>query len=95
MKVSTASTRRAVDRWKAKAGAEARRIQVRALVIVAEVITSTRRGRFALVPLILLALSLHFAVIELAILLVAGFYIAKLHCYRFVNSILDAFSFPH
>ncbi|MDG7007224.1 MAG: hypothetical protein JRN06_03135 [Nitrososphaerota archaeon] len=94
MKVSTAATRKAIDRWKAKAGAEARRIQVRALDIVAGVITSTKRGRFALVPPVLLALSLNFALVELAILVVAGFYIAKLQCYRFVNSILRVLSFP-
>ena len=94
VKINTASTRRAIDRWREKARAEARRIQARALDIVAGVVTSSKRGRFAFVPPLLLAFSLHFAVVEIAILTVAGFYVAKLHCYRLVNSVLGVFSLP-
>jgi len=38
---------------------------------------------------VILALSLNFAALELGILILLGFFVAKLHCYRLVNSILN------
>lgn len=61
--------------------------------MVAQSLTSARRGKIALVPLLVLALSFNFAVLELAILILIGFFIAKLQCYRFINSMIGFFSF--
>lgn len=94
MRIRTASTRRAIDKWKGAAKRRARNSQFWALDFVAGVLTSSRRERFVYIPPLILALSFHFAFIELGILVVAGFYVAKLYCVRFVNSILGLFALP-
>lgn len=45
-----------------------------------------------IIPLIV-ALSLNFAALEFVVLIVIGFFLAKLHCYRFANSIMKLMSF--
>lgn len=94
MRIGTAPTRRAIDRWKATAKSEARRAQYWALDLVAGVIASSRLERLVFIPPIMLALSFHLAFLELGIFLIAGFYVVKLQCVRFVNSLLGLFAVP-
>jgi len=94
VRIGTASTRRGIDKWKATAKWKARSFQFWALDFVARVLTSPRREKFLYLPPLILALSFHFAFLEFGILLVAGFYVAKLHCVRLVNSILGLFAVP-
>ena len=94
MRIRTASTRRAIDKWKGKAKAHARRSQFWALDLVSRVLTSPGKRRVAFVPMLVLALSVNFAALELAILVLVGFFVAKLHFYRLVNSAMDFFRLP-
>lgn len=92
MRIRTASTRRAIDRWKAQARLQVRRSQDSALDFVSRLLVSPQRGRAVFIPPMILALSLHFAVVELATIVLVGFFVAKLHCYRFANSVMGLFS---
>lgn len=94
MRISTASTRRAIDRWKGKAKDQARRSQIWALDLVSHLLTSPKRGRAFLVPVLVFALSVNFAALELVILVLVGLFIVKLHVYRFVNSMMNIFGAP-
>ncbi len=91
MKISTASTRRAVDKWKARAKAEVGRSRILALDFASRLVTPGRWGRMALIPFLALVLSFHFAMLELGILSLLGYFTAKLQLYRFFNSILGLF----
>jgi len=92
-KIKTAATRRAIDMWKERAKTETSRFHSWTLALVAQLIVSTGRRRMFLVIPVVLALSLNFAVFELVILILIGFFIAKLHCYRFVNSMMKLMPF--
>ncbi len=56
--------------------------------MVAFVLSAPRRGRFFLVLPMALFASFNFAFLELALLILIGFFTAKLHCYKLVNSML-------
>jgi hypothetical protein len=91
LRVKTASTRRAIDAWRSRAKAQVRKSRDWTLYLAAQLLTSSRRERAALVPLLLLASTFHFATLELAMLSLLGFLAAKLQCYRFVNLVLGYF----
>ena len=93
VRVSTASTRRSIDMWRGKAKAHVMRSQYLALEYVSRLLTSPRKGKVALVPPLVLALSLNFALFELGVLVMMGFFVAKLHFYRFLNSVAGLIRF--
>lgn len=93
MKIGTASTRRAIDRWKARARTKTVEFQSKGLTSLAQTIVSPKRGRVLLVLLLIAALSLNFAVVELSVLIVMGFFVMKLHFYRFINSMMKLMPF--
>lgn len=93
MRIKTASTRRAIDKWKDEAEAHVAKSQVWALELYTQLLSSPRRGRALLVPIFGLALMFHFAAIELVALISLGFFVAKLKFYGFLNSMLRFFSF--
>lgn len=93
MKIGTASTRRAIDRWESRARAETAKFRSKGLASAARIIVSRRRGRILLVSLLIVTLSLNFAAVELLVLMVTGFLIAKLRCYRFINSVVKLLPF--
>lgn len=93
MRIKTAHTRRAIDKWKSRAKAQVRRSQAWGLDLVTRLLTSPKRGRVALVPLLVLALLFNFATLEFAMLVLVGFFTVKLHLYRFANLLLRIPSF--
>jgi hypothetical protein len=95
LRLSTASTRRAIDGWKGRASVRVKTSWAWAIVLTAQLLISERRERLALLPALVFALSLNFALAELAILIVVGFYVAKLQCYRFVNMMLGFLRILH
>ena len=95
MRVKTAATRRAIDKWKARAKAHVGKSQIWALEIITQLLTSTRRGRVLLLPLFGLALLVNFAALEFVALVFLGFFIAKLKVYAFVNAMLRFISFSY
>lgn len=94
MKVKTASTRRSIDKWKGRARGQVRRSQTWGMELVSRLVLSSRRGKFALVPPLLAALSFNFVTAEFVILLLVGYFILKLHCYRLVNSLMRLLPSP-
>lgn len=93
MRIRTASTRRAIDRWKGRAKAHVRRTQLWSLDFAARLLTSRKRAGVALIPMLILALSINFAALELVVLVLLGFFVAKLQFYRLVNSAMNLFQF--
>lgn len=93
MRLSTASTRKAIDKWKGHARNQAARSKYWALEMAASVLTSARRGRFAILPLLGAAALFNFAAIQLAVMILVGLFVAKLYCYRFVNSVMGLFTY--
>ena len=91
MRIGTASTRRAIDTWKGRAKAHVKRTQLWTLEFLTRVLTSRSREKTVLVPLLIMALSVRFAVLELVILVLVGFYFVKLQLYRFVNATAGLF----
>ena len=94
MRISTASTRRAIDRWKGRARSHARRSQLWALDLVSRLLTSPKRGKPFFVPMLVFGLSVNFAALELVIFILLGFFVANLHVYRFVNSMMNLLQVP-
>ena len=88
MRVSTASTLRAIDKWKEKTRSEASRFYLSTWALLASVLPAPRRGRLLLAVVLVVATVANFAFSELALLVFLGFLTAKLECYRFVNSFL-------
>ena len=94
VRVKTTSTRRAIDAWRARAKAQVRKSRGWTLYLAARLLTSYRRERVAFIPLLVFASSFSFATLELVMLILLGFFAAKLQCYRFVNLMLGAFESP-
>ncbi|HYB76162.1 MAG TPA: hypothetical protein VEC08_04305 [Nitrososphaerales archaeon] len=88
MRVSTAATRKAIDKWKERTRSEASRFYISTGALLASLFPAPRRGRFLLALALVLATMVNFAFSELALLVLLGFLTAKLHCYRLVNSFL-------
>jgi hypothetical protein len=88
MRVKTAMTRKTLDKWKNRAGSEATRFYFSTAAMVAFVLSAPKRGRYFLILPTAFAVSLNFAFFELALIILIGFFTAKLHCYRLVNSVL-------
>lgn len=82
-----------VNTDEARTKAQVRNSQCWALDLVARLLTSSKRGKVVFIPLLVVALSFNFAILELVILILVGFFIAKLQCYRFVNSMMGLLSF--
>ena len=95
MKVKTASTRKVIDRLKSRARAQVGISRDWTLYLAARLLTSSRRENAALLPLLVFASSFSFATLELVMLILLGFFAAKLQCYRLVNLMLGAFESPH
>jgi len=91
VKISTASTRRAIDKWKRRAKAEVAKSRFWGVEMVARFVTPGRWGRMVMIPPLVLALSFNFAVLELAILVLLCYFTVKLQCYRLFNSMLGVF----
>ena len=94
VKIRTAPTRRAIDKWKGKARAQARMSQYWALDFVTQLLTSSKRWKVVFIPPLILVLSFNFAAFELGILILVSFFITKLQCYRFANSVMNHLPFP-
>ncbi|MDG6910983.1 MAG: hypothetical protein JRN18_01370 [Nitrososphaerota archaeon] len=94
LKVKTASARRAIDAWRFRSKAQVKKSMDWTFYMVAQLLVSSRRERVALIPLLVFASSFSFAASELVMLVLVGFFIAKLQCYRFVNLVLRTFQIP-
>jgi len=88
MRISTAATLRAIDKWKEKTSSEASRFYMSTGALLASVLPAPRRGRLLLAVALVVATMANFAFSELALLVFLGFLTAKLYCYRLVNSFL-------
>ncbi|HYA55811.1 MAG TPA: hypothetical protein VEC08_05800 [Nitrososphaerales archaeon] len=88
MRISTAATLRAIDKWKEKTRSEASRFYLSTWALFASVLPPARRGRILLAVALIVATMANFAFSELALLVFLGFLTAKLQCYRLVNSFL-------
>ena len=88
MRVRTAATLRAIDKWKEKARSEASRFYLSTGALLASVLPAPTRGRLVLALALVVATMANFAFSELALLALLGFLTAKLYCYRLVNSFL-------
>jgi len=95
LRISTASTLRAIDKWKEKTRSEASRFYVSTGALLASVLPPARRGRLLLAVALVVATLANFAFSEFALLVFLGFLTAKLHCYRFVNSFLRLMPSTH
>jgi hypothetical protein len=91
-RIGTASTRRAIDKWKRRAKANASRSYSSGLALAGRLLVKPSLGRLLLVPPLALVLSMNFAAIELPIFIIIGFFMAKLNFYRLVNSAASLFS---
>lgn len=72
MRIKTASTRRAIGRWKNRARAEATNFRSWALTLEARAIAPQKLGGILFALSLALALSLNFAALEFAMLVVNG-----------------------
>ena len=88
MRISTAATLRAIDKWKEKTRSEASRFYVSTAALLTSFLPAPRRGRLLLAVALVAATMTNFAFSEFALLVFLGFLTAKLHCYRLVNSFL-------
>jgi len=88
LRISTAATLRAIDKWKERTRSEASRFYVSTGALLASVLPPPRRGRVLLAIALVVATMANFAFSELALLVFLGFLTAKLHCYRLLNSFL-------
>ena len=93
VRISTAATRRAIDRWKERIGSEASRFYLSTSALIASFLPAPEGGRslfaFALIP----ATIANFALSEFALLALLFFLTAKLNCYRLANAVLKAMPF--
>ena len=88
MRIRTAATHKAIDKWKERMSAEASRFHISTAAIVTSFLSVPKVGRFAFAIALVLAAIVNFALSEFALLALLGFLVAKLHCYRLVNSFL-------
>ena len=88
MRISTAATLRAIDKWKEKTSSVASRFYVSTGALLASILPAPPRGRLLLAVGLVVATMANFAFSELALLIFLGFLTAKLECYRLVNSFL-------
>ena len=88
MRISTAATLRAIDKWKEKTRFEASRFYMSTGALLASVLPAPGRGRILLAIALVVATVANFAFSELALLVFLGFLTAKLQCYRLLNSFL-------
>lgn len=88
MRIRTTATRKAIDKWKERMNAEASRFYLSTATILTSFVSVPKIGRFALAIALVLAAVVNFALSEFALLTLLGFLVAKLHCYRLVNSFL-------
>jgi len=93
LRIKTARTHRAIDKWREKARAEATRFYTSTVAVVAFILSAPRRGKLTLALPVVLTAALNFAVFEFVFLLVIGFFTAKLYCYKVANSMLRLMSF--
>ncbi|HXW95627.1 MAG TPA: hypothetical protein VEJ19_07970 [Nitrososphaerales archaeon] len=88
MRISTAATLRAIDKWKEKTRSEATRFYMSTWTLVASFLPVPRRRSVLLAIGLVVATIANFAFSEFALLIFLGFLTAKLQCYRLVNSLL-------
>jgi hypothetical protein len=93
MRIKTATTRKSIDKWREKARSEATRFYASTAVVAAFILSTPRQRRFFLALPMVFALALNFAFLELAVLILIGFFLAKLHCYRLVNTAIRFMTF--
>lgn len=93
MRIKTARTNRAIDKWREKAQTEATRFYTSTVAVVVFVLSAPKRGKLALILPVVVTAALNFAVFELVFLVVIGFFTAKLYCYKFANSMLKLMPF--
>ena len=93
MRISTAATLRAIDKWKEKTRSEASRFYLSTGALLASVLPPARWRRLLLAVALVVATMANFAFSELALLVFLGFLTAKLQCYRLVNSFLRVVPF--
>lgn len=85
MRISTSAAAREVDRWKESVSERSRRF-VSSLYFL--LIAVGHRRQLVLPATLAVVMSLHFAAIQLASLLVLSMLTLRLHSYRFANVIL-------
>lgn len=88
MRIRTAATHKAIDKWKERMSSEASRFYISTAAILTSFLSVPNLGRFVLSFALVSATIVNFALSEFALLALLGFLVAKLHCYRLVNSFL-------
>ena len=88
MRIRTAATRKAIDKWKERMSSEASRFYMSTAAIFASFVLVPKIERFVLAVALSWAAIADFALSEFALLALLGFLVAKLHCYTFVNLFL-------
>ncbi len=90
MRVRTSKAMREVDRWKGIVSTRYRRYAASLSFLH----ISIAGGRLLLPIFIMMGLSVNFALVQLASLMVLGVLILRLHSYRFANRILRTLAWP-
>jgi hypothetical protein len=89
MRIKTSGAKREVDRWK---DVVSRRYARFAASLYFLLIAVGHKRQLFLPVLLTVGMSLHFAVAELASLVVLGLLLLRLHSYRFANLVLNSFA---
>ncbi len=88
MRLGTAATRRTMDRWRERANSEVERFLASVASSAVLLFSTPKRERALLFFPLFFTSSVNFVALELIVLILIGFFTAKLHCYRLVNSVL-------
>jgi len=88
VRLRTAGTLRAIDRWKEKAGLEVERFYGSLASIAILIPAAPQRKKLVWVLPLAVVGVLDFAFLEFALLVLLGLLTAKLSCYRLFNSML-------
>ncbi len=88
LRISTAATRRAIDRWKERTHTEASRFYVSTAAIFVPFLSGPRERRLLLAFFFVFASMVNFAFSEFALLTLLCLLTVKLQCYRLFNAFL-------
>jgi hypothetical protein len=91
LRVKTSRTLRSIDNWKKRFDLRNHRfLAAMSLLILA---ASCSSGDVLILAFIILGVSVHYAAMQFAVLMLIGFLSAKLHMYRLTNTILRGLHF--
>jgi hypothetical protein len=91
LRLKTARTLRSIDNWKKRFDLTNHKFLAAMSILV--LAASYANGEVFILALLILGLTIHYAAVQFAALILIGFFAAKLTMYRFSNIVLRLFSF--